>query len=227
MEEESKSIDNLLNKTITIVEKLEQKAKMFGNGMLVLSLLDCLFGILAIFCTSLTLTAFFASATSLTAITICGRIIQISKVRQLEKALKPINAVAIAWFVNRYKKLLNKGEKKMKMTKSTVLQKVLTTILSVFGIGGIVVSFLPQFLPIATQITNIIAMISECIAVVSGIWLSATNDKVLTADEIAKLTAEKEKKENAIKQKEVAKAKAELERIENLKKIVAESEQNK
>lgn len=227
MEEESKTIDSLLNKTIAIVEKLEQKAKMFGNGMLILSFLDCLFGILAIFCTSLTLTAFFASATSLTAITLCGRIIQISKVRQLEKALKPINAVAIAWFVNRYKKLLNKGEKKMKMTKSTVLQKVLTTILSIFGIGGIVVAFLPQFLPIATQITNIVAMVSECIAVVSGIWLSATNDKVLTADEIAKLTAEKEKKENAIKQKKVAKAKAELERIENLKKIVADAEQNK
>lgn len=227
MEEESKSIDGLLNKTLTIVERLEQKAKMFGKGMLILSFLDCLFGILAIFCTSLTLTAFFASATSLTAITICGRIIQVSKVRQLEKALKPINAFAIAWFVNRYKKLLNKGEKKIKMTKSTVLQKVLTTILSVFGIGGIVVAFLPQFTPIATQVTNIVAMVSECIAVVSGIWLSATSDKVLTAEEVAKLNEAKEQKEIAKKQKEVAKAKAELERIENLKKIVAESEQKK
>ena len=227
MEEESKSIDGLLNQTLTIVERLEQKAKMFGKGMLILSFLDCLFGILAIFCTSLTLTAFFASATSLTAITICGRIIQISKVRQLEKALKPINAVAIAWFVNRYKKLLNKGEKKIKMTKSTVLQKVLTTILSVFGIGGIVVGFLPQFAPVATQITNIVAMVSECIAVVSGIWLSATSDKVLTAEEVAKLNEAKEQKEIAKKQKEVAKAKAELERIEQLKKIVAEAEQKK
>lgn len=227
MEDESKSIDVLLSKTTTIVERLEQKAKMFGNGMLILSFLDCLFGILAIFCSSLTLTAFFASATSLTAITICGRIIQISKVRQLEKALKPVNAVAIAWFVNRYKKLLDKGEKKIKMTKSTVLQKVLTTILSVFGVGGIVVAFLPQFTTIATQITNIVAMVSECIAVVSGIWLSATSDKVLTAEEVAKANEVKEQKEIAKKQKEVAKAKAELERIENLKKIVAESEQKK
>lgn len=227
MEEESKSIDGLLNKTLVIVQRLEQKAKMFGKGMLILSFLDCLFGILAIFCTSLTLTAFFASATSLTAITICGRIIQVSKVRQLEKALKPVNAIAIAWFVNRYKKLLNKGEKKIKMTKSTVLQKVLTTILSIFGVGGIVVAFLPQFTPIATQVTNIIAMVSEAIAVVSGIWLSATSDKVLTAEEVAKLNEAKEQKEIAKKQKEVAKAKAELERIENLKKIVAESEQRK
>ena len=98
--------EELINQTYIIVNKLEKKAKMFGNGMLVLSILDCLFGILAIFCTSLTLISFFASATSLTAITICGRIIQIKKIQQLERALKPINLVALAWFVNKYKKYL-------------------------------------------------------------------------------------------------------------------------
>ena len=77
MQEDS---EKLIDKTYVIVTRLEKKAKMFGNGMLALSILDCLFGLLAIFCTSLTLTAFFASATSLTAITICGRIIQIKKV---------------------------------------------------------------------------------------------------------------------------------------------------
>ena len=112
-----------------------------------------------------------------------------------------------------------------KMTKSTVLQKVLTTILAIFGIGGIVVTFLPQFLPIAQEITHMTSMVSEIIAVVSGIWLSQTSDKVLTAEELAAIEQKKADKDIAKKQKEVAKAKAELERIEHLKKIVAESEQ--
>ena len=101
MQEDS---EKFIDKTHMIVTRLEEKVKMFRNGMLALSILDCLFMLLAIFCTSLTLTAFFASATSLTAITICGRIIQIKKIQQLEKALKPLNLVATAWFVNKYKK---------------------------------------------------------------------------------------------------------------------------
>ena len=224
MQENSK-VEELLGSTLIIVRKIEQKAKMFSNGMLVLSFLDCLFGVLAIFCSSLTVTALLASASSLTAITICGRVIQVSKIRQLDKSLKTMNLISIAWFVNRYEKYWNRGEKKM--TKSTTLQKVLTTILAIFGIGGIVTTFLPQFLPIAQEITNIVAMVSESIAVVSGIWLSQTSDKVLTAEELATIEQKKANKDIAKKQKEVAKARAELERIENLKKIVAESEQNK
>lgn len=225
MEQESAEIKSLLNKNLIIVNALEKKAKMFGNGMLVLSLLDCIFGILAIFCTSLTITAFFASATSLTAITICGRVIQISKIRQLEKSLRTLNLISLAWFVNKYSKYLKK-EKKIKMTKSTILQKILTTIIAVFGASGVVVYFLPQFTAAAAQVTNICAMVSEIIAVVSGIWLSATNDKVLTAEEIAK-------KETEQKNKQLEKAKALLAKnaentkaLEEAQKLVDEAKAN-
>lgn len=81
------------------------------------------------------------------------------------------------------------------MTKSTVLQKILTTILAVFGVGGVVVFFIPQFTGIATSVTNIVAMISEIVAVVSGIWLSQTSDKVLTAEELKAIQDKKDAKE--------------------------------
>lgn len=216
MEQQSAEIKNLLTKNLVIVNALEKKAKMFSNGMLILSLLDCIFGILAIFCTSLTLTAFFASATSLTAITICGRIIQVSKIQQLEKSLKTLNFISLAWFVNRYKKYWKK-ENKIKMTKSTVLQKILTTLIAIFGVSGVVVYFLPQFTPIAEQITTICAMVSEIIAVVSGIWLSTTSDKVLTPEEIAE-------KEKAQKDKQIEKAKALIAKNEKNTKALQEAQ---
>ena len=207
-------VEELLKQNLIIVQRLEKKASMFSNGMLVLSLLDVIFGILAIFCASLQVTALFMSASSLTAITICGRVIQASKIRQLNKSLKTLNLISLAWFVNRYKKYLK--EKEIKMTKSTVLQKILTTILSVFGVGGVVVFFIPQFTGIATSVTNIVAMVSEIVAVVSGIWLSQTSDKVLSVEEIA----EAEKTKTA---KKLKKAEAIVNQYEEAKKLLAEN----
>ena len=215
------SIKELLNKNIVIVEALEKKAAAFSKGVLILSLLDVVFGILAIFCTSLQVTAFFMSASSLTAISICGRVVQLSKIQQLNKSLKTLNLVSLAWFVNKYRKYLNKKEKKVKMTKSTVLQKILTTILAVFGVGGVVVYFLPQFTPIAAQVSNISAMCSEAIAVISGIWLAGTSDKVLSAEEIE---AAKKAKEDKVKAKELEKAKAIVAEYENAKAVIEKAD---
>lgn len=223
---ESVEVKELLDKNLVIVSELERKAKMFSKGMLIISLLDVIFGILAVFCTSLSLVALFASATSLTAITICGRVIQVSKIRQLEKSLKTMNFVSLAWFVNKYKKYWKK-EKKVKMTKSTVLQKVLTTILSVFGIGGVVVFFLPQFTPIAIQVSTYGAMISECIAVISGIWLSATSDKVLTAEEIAAEEAKAKAKDVEKAKALIAKSEENASALQQAKLLVAEAEKQK
>lgn len=203
--------EELLGKSLIIVERIEKKATMFSKGMLGLSLLDVLFGVLAIFCTSLQVTALLMSVSSLTAITICGRVIQLSKIRQFEKSLKTLNLISIAWFVKRYEKYLK--EKKIKMTKSTVLQKILTTILAVFGVGGVVVFFIPQFTGIATSVTNIVAMISEIVAVVSGIWLSQTSDKVLTAEELKAIQDKKDAKE-------LKKAQATIDEYNKAKEIV-------
>ncbi len=217
---ETSEINVLLNKSIIITEELKRKAEMFGHSVLILSLLDVVFGCLAIFCTALQATALFLSVSSLTAISICGRVVQLSKIRQLNKSLKMIDLVAIAWFVNKYKKYLK--EKKVKMTKSTVLQKILTTIIAIFGVGGVIVGFLPQFTPIAKDVSTYCSMFSEVIAVASGIWLAGTHDKVLTAEEIEAEKAAKAEKEKA---KNLEKAKAIVAEYENAKAIVAANEQ--
>ena len=217
--------DEQIDKVYRIIDELNKRATMFSNDMLILSLLDVVFGLLALAFSSLTAIALAMSASSLTAIVFCGRVIQIKKVMQLQKSLRPFNTVAVAWFITRYKKILEKGSK-IKMTKSTTLQKILTSILAVFGVGGIVVGVLPQFAPIASGITTFAAIISESIATISGLWLAGTSDKVLTDEEKAELEKKNAEKEQAKKKAEVEKAKAELARIENLKKIVADAEKD-
>ena len=100
----SAELEELLNKNIIICERIERRAKIIGNGAFALSLLDVLFGILAIFCTTLQLTSVIASVSSLTFITIGNRIIQVSKIRQVEKALRTADVIALTWFANKYKK---------------------------------------------------------------------------------------------------------------------------
>lgn len=215
---ENANVQELITQSLVIAKRIEQKASMFSKSMLVLSILDVIFGVLAIFCTSLQAIAFFASASSMTAIVVFGRVIQVSKIRQLSKSLKPLNLVFITWFVNKFKKLL---KEKVKMTKSTLLQKILIIIMAVFGAGGIVVYFFPQFTSISAEISNIIAMISEAIGVGTGLCLAGTSDKVLSAEEIE---AEKKAKEDKKKAKSLEKAQALVAEYENAKAIVAEHE---
>ena len=106
------------------------------------------------------------------------------------------------------------------MTKMTVIQKVLTSVMAIFGVGGIVVSVLPTFAPVASTITAIISACSEALAVVSGIWLAGTSDKVLSQEEVEKLTKEKEEKTKA---KQLERATAIVEQYETAKAIVEES----
>ena len=219
---ETNELSFLINKTLVITQKLEKKASMFSKGMLILSLFDVIFGILAIFCASLQVTALFMSASSLTAISICGRVIQLSKIQQLNKSLKTLNIISIAWFVNKYKKYLE--EKKVKMTKNTILQKFLTTVLAIFGVGGIIVGFLPKFAPIAEEITMYCSMASEVIAVISGIWLANTHDKVLSAEEVE---AEKLAKETKAKEKEIEKYRAIVTEYDHAKAEIEKYDQEK
>ena len=127
-------------------------------------------------------------------------------------------------FMHIFKKL--KGERVM--TKNTILQKILASIIGVFGVGGVVVFFMPEFAPVAEHISRYVAMGCEIIATISGIWLAGTHDKVLTDAEInaqENKVAEKKafklaKIEYKAKQKQDIKALAEQKlQEENEKKI--------
>jgi hypothetical protein len=219
---ENAELQVLLNKNLEIVKTLEKKATMFGKSMLILSIFDVVFGVLAIFTTSLQLIAFFASATSLTAITICGRIIQISKIRQLDKSLKTAKWLSVAWFVNKYSKKENKEVKTEKLSKIQIASIIGAVVGIAFAITSV---FVPQIVFFGNVIYNIlIATGLETLCAVAGTFKGY---KKLTEEEIAKIKYAQEQKEKLAKEAEVEKAKAELAHIEELKKIVAEAEETK
>lgn len=209
----------LLNKTLIIVEKLEQRAKVFGKGILVLSILDCIFGILAIFCTSLTAIAFLASATSLTTITVCGRVIQISKIVNLEKSLRTMNIVSIGWFVQRYGKYLKQekgGNVKVETDKISRNRLIACIVLVVGLIFGIVSYFVPAIAIGGDTFVNFI--VSGVIEVVAIILALLTKGRVeMTEEEKAKfaehLKASSQKAAQAAEAKK-AKLEAKLAKLE-------------
>jgi len=242
MQEDS---NELLNSTYVIVKKLEKKAQMFGNGMLVLSLLDCIFGIVAIFCSSLTLVAFFASATSLTAITICGRIIQITKIQQLEKALKPVNLLAISWFVTRYKKYLKSkkgGVREVKKTKLSGIQ-IASICGAIAGIAFAIVSaFVPQISIAGNSMYNIlVASGVEGLCAFAGTFKGyatrteeeiqkikdkqiAKEQKAIEKEALKELKAAEKEANQTLAQQEKAKEKAEQEAKEKAEQEKIEAE---
>lgn len=211
----------LVSKTYIIVQRILSRAKTFNNASIILSFIDCVFGILAILCTSLTLVAFFASVASMTVITIGSSIIQTSKLRNLAKALKPVNLVALAWFVNKYKIYLKKENKKVKTTKLSGIQ-ISAIVGAVVGVIFAVVSiFVPQIAIAGDSLYNIlIATGIEGVCAFAGTFKGY---KELTEEEIAKIKEKQELKDKKILQAKAVKAQAELDRIENLKTIVAEA----
>lgn len=213
---------DLLEKTNIIVEKMFDRIKTFSRASIILGVFDCIFGLLAILCTSVTIVAFVASVASVTVITIGSSIIQTSKLRNLVKALKPVNLVSLAWFVNKYKKYLKKENNKVKTTKLSGIQ-IASIIGAAVGIVFAVVSiFVPQIAIAGDSIYNIlIATGIEGLCAFAGTFKGYKN---LTEDEIAKIQEKQKEKENKALQLKAEKAKAELDRIENLKTIVAEAE---
>lgn len=193
------------SKTLELEEKYTDTIKFinknFNKANIILNVLD-------VFCCVLAFVTGVFAMLLIVRCTIAIRIaIYINKYRSVAFGLWGLA------FMHIFKKI--KGERVM--TKNTILQKVLATIIAVFGVGGVVVFFMPQFMVIAEEVTKYVSMASEIIAVVSGIWLAGTHDKVLSADEInaqESKVAEKKalklaKKEYKVKQEQEIKALAE------------------
>ena len=215
----------LIGKTYIIIAEMLEKISIFGKSAIVLSIIDVIFGLLALLCTSLTFVAFLASTASLTVISLGSFVVQTSKLRNLAKALKPVNLVAIAWFVNKYKKYLKKENNKMKTTKLSGIQ-IASIVGAIVGIVFAVVSvFVPQIAIAGDSIYNIlIATGVEGLCAFAGTFKGY---KQLTEEQIAKIQDKKKAKENKAKEVEVAKAQAIVKQYENAKKTIAEYEQNK
>lgn len=212
----------LIGKTYIIIAEMLERINVFGKSAIVLGIIDVIFGLLALLCTSLTFVAFLASTASLTVISLGSFVVQTSKLRNLAKALKPVNLVAIAWFVNKYRKYLKKENKTMKTTKLSGIQ-IASIVGAIVGIVFAVVSvFVPQIAIAGDSIYNIlIATGVEGLCAFAGTFKGY---KQLTEEQIANIQDKKKAKENKALQVKAEKAQKELDRIEGLKAIVAEAE---
>lgn len=205
------------SKTLELEEKYNESisfiSKNFSKSNIILSVLDVICCVIGIMTGVFALMLVFRC-------TIALRIaVYINKYR----------SVAFAFWGIAFMHLFKKIKGGVKMTKFTVLQKVLWTIVGVFGVGGVVVFFMPEFAPIAEEVSKYASMASEAIAVICGIWLGGTHDAVLTQEEIVaneQKVAQKQalkdaKKELKEKQAEELKALAEQKLQEQKEKNVS------
>lgn len=96
------------------------------------------------------------------------------------------------------------------MTKFTILQKILATIGGIFGVGGIIMMFMPEWAGIAQEVSKYVAMASEALAFVCGVWLYNTHDEIMTEEEI------KAKENKSVEKKALKEAKAELKKAQEI-----------
>ena len=160
------------SKTLELEEKYNESisfiSKNFSKSNIILSVLDVICCVIGIMTGVFALMLVFRC-------TIALRIaVYINKYR----------SVAFAFWGIAFMHIFKRIKGGVKMTKFTVLQKVLWTIVGVFGVGGVVVFFMPEFAPIAEEVSKYASMASEAIAVICGIWLGGTHDAVLTQEEI-------------------------------------------
>lgn len=176
-----------LSKTIQVEKQYENAVtyikKNFGTANTILSILDVISCILAF----------------LTGIFVIMLIFRIAIALRIAIYINKYRSVAFAVLGVAYMHFFKNVKRRKKMTQNTILQNILVTILGVFGAGGIVVGLLPEWAGIADTVTKYVAVVSETIAFVSGVWLGLTHDKVVTAEDLKKAEAEKTEKK-AIKE---------------------------
>lgn len=192
-----------LSKTIQVEQKYENAMnyikKNFGIANIILSVLDVVCCMLAL----------------LTGLFIIMLVFRVTIAVRIAVYINKYRSVAFAVLGLAYMHIFKSFKRRKKMTVNTVLQKILISIIIVFGASGIVVTAIPEFMGIATMITRICGVAADAVAVVSGIWLGATHDKVLTEEE-AKALENKGVQRKALKQAKAELKKAQAEQLQKL-----------
>lgn len=192
-----------LSKAINVEKQYENAVtyikKNFGIANTILSILDVICCVLAF----------------LTGIFVIMLIFRVAIAVRIAIYINKYRSVAFAVFGIAYMHIFKNFKRRKIMTKNTILQNILLTIVGVFGAGGIVVGLLPEFAGIADNVTKYVAIASETIAFVSGIWLGKTHDKVLSNEEIEALATIKVEKK-ALKEAKKEYKKAQEEAIKEL-----------
>ena len=219
------SIDSLLQQNLMIVQKIQQQAQVFSKATLILCLLDVFFGIISVFYFTVAGVALVASLSTLTVVTIAGRTIQVSKLVQLEKALKILNVASIAWFVERFRGKFKKGEKakmEIKTTKISKTQWISFIVMFLGFIYGALCALFPELSIAGEQLISMIASFGG--ATISGAIGTFKDYAQKSETEIAKIKEKLDAKQKLMKEEEIANAKKTIEEYENAKKILAENQ---
>lgn len=220
----SNSLDTLLQQNLVIVRKIQQQAQVFSKATLILCLFDVVFGIISLFYLTVAGVALVASLSTLTVVCVAGRTIQVSKLVQLEKALKTLNVISIAWFAERFRRKLK--ERKVNImevsTKKVSKTQWISFIVMFLGfVYGALCAIFPEISIAGEQLISMIASFGG--ATISGMVGTFKDYAEKSEAEVAKVKEKLDAKQKAIKEAEVANAKKTIEEYENAKKILAEN----
>jgi len=185
------------------VRKIQKQAQVFSKATLILCFFDVFFGIISLFYLTVAGIALVASLSTLSAVCIAGRTIQISKLIQLEKALKTLNVISIAWFVERFRKKL-KGCKIVKMEVNTKkVSKIQWISFAVMFLGfayGVLCAIIPEVSIAGDQLISMIASFGG--ATISGAVGTFTDYAQKSETEVLKLKEKLEAKQKAKAEKD-------------------------
>jgi hypothetical protein len=207
------------------VRKIQKQAQVFSKATLILCFFDVFFGIISLFYLTVAGIALVASLSTLSAVCIAGRTIQISKLIQLEKALKTLNVISIAWFTERFRRKLKKGEKaKMEIntTKISKTQWISFVVMFLGFVYGSLCALFPELSIAGEQLISMIASFGG--ATISGAIGTFKDYAQKSETEIAKIKEKLDAKQKLMKEEEIANAKKTIEEYENAKKILAENQ---
>lgn len=221
------SINNLLQQNLEIVQKIQQQAQVFSKATLILCLFDVVFGIISLFYLTVAGIALVASLSTLTVVCIAGRTIQVSKLLQLEKALKTLNVISIAWFVERFRKKIKKRKANIMEVSTKKVSKTQWISFIVMFLGfayGALCAIFPEISIAGEQLISMIASFGG--ATISGMVGTFKDYADKSEKEVAKVVEKLETKQKALKQAEIENAKRTIEEYENAKKILAENQDN-
>lgn len=217
---DEKTMDTIAS-GMALMEKLEARLMMFSFGIIIMSTIDLLLGVIAAFYATITLIATIATGLSLTVVLIGCKAVQVSKIKSLKKSLRAIGFFSATWHARKMKKYFNKkGE--IKMTKWTKLQKVLIAVAGALGtIGGAMLAC-THLANIGGIVVEVSGLISTGLAAVAGIVCGCTSDHVLTDEEIAEVKEADAIAKLAEAEKILAAETEHAAKLEEAKKIVEE-----
>ena len=226
---------DLVNWAIEKMQSYEKERKLYNLSAIILSILDVVCGIIAIFYAGMLVTSVVASIACGTIW--CGRFIQLVKTERLAKSLKVLTSVSLTYIAVRKKRseYMKNVFKNIKNNPMTIIFAFLGAVImgfSAYKIAPVYLVELPAWAYIV--IACAVALLTIAFVILLG-WDNAKSAILRAAkknldaegyDKVIAFVGELENQQKAAKEQEVAEAAKQVE-IEKARKKVEEYEQAK